>query len=180
MHLRAGQYDGAMSLGFSDTSFLFFLALLLFGPKKLPEIGRQIGKFMNEFKRASNEFRSQIETEIATLERQNEATPQILPPVRAPEGAVASGTLVDAPDPVPAHVAELNAPTPANETGEPVSEPAAAASDTSTLASAHEIAERPISESPKADHRAYETSSSETPTSVGGDGSDPAVKAPHV
>jgi len=102
MHRLAGQYDDGMSLGFSDTSFLFFLALLLFGPKKLPEIGRQIGKFMNEFKRASNEFRSQIEAEIATLERQSEPTPQILPPARAPEGAIASGTLVDAPDPLPA------------------------------------------------------------------------------
>lgn len=96
-----------MSLGFSDTSFLFFLALLLFGPKKLPEIGRQIGKFMNEFKRASNEFRSQIEAEIATLERESPTTtPQILPPAQAPQGAIASGTLVDAPDPAPATVVD--------------------------------------------------------------------------
>jgi TatA/E family protein of Tat protein translocase len=96
-----GQYDDEMSLGFSDTGFLFFLALLLFGPKKLPEIGRQIGKVLNEFKRASNEFRSQIEAEIATLEREKEPTPQILPPSSPPQGAIASGTLIDAPDPVP-------------------------------------------------------------------------------
>ncbi len=37
--------------------FLFILALLIFGPKQLPEVGRQIGRFMNEFKRASNEFK---------------------------------------------------------------------------------------------------------------------------
>lgn len=44
--------------------FIFLLALILFGPKKLPEIGRQIGKFMAEFKRASNTFQSQIQSEI--------------------------------------------------------------------------------------------------------------------
>src|SRR5256886_4636025 len=83
------QYDDSMNLGFPEMIFLFLLALIIFGPKKLPEIGRQIGKALNEFKRASNEFRSQIESEIATLDR--EPTPQILPPVRSPEGAIASG-----------------------------------------------------------------------------------------
>jgi len=78
-------------------AFLFVLALLVFGPKKLPEIARQIGKAMNEFKKASNEFRSQIESEIANLER--ETRPQILPPSEPPRGAIASGTLVDVPPP---------------------------------------------------------------------------------
>jgi TatA/E family protein of Tat protein translocase len=80
---------------FGEMTFLFVLALLVFGPKKLPEIARQIGKAMNEFKRASNEFRSQIETEIANLER--ETQPQILPPAEPPRGAIASGTLVELP-----------------------------------------------------------------------------------
>src|SRR6516165_3270662 len=56
------------SMGFSETIFLFFLALLIFGPKKLPEIARQVGKALNEFKRASNEFKAQIEQEIDHLE----------------------------------------------------------------------------------------------------------------
>jgi len=72
-------------MSFSETIFLFFLALIIFGPKKLPEIARQIGKYMNEFKRASNEFKSQIEQEIAHLEVENKQT--ILPPSPAPEGA---------------------------------------------------------------------------------------------
>jgi len=55
-------------MSFSDTVFLFFLALILFGPKKLPEMARQAGKLLAELRRASNEFRSQIETEIAHLE----------------------------------------------------------------------------------------------------------------
>jgi TatA/E family protein of Tat protein translocase len=87
------QYDESMNLGFSEMVFLFLLALLIFGPKKLPEIGRQIGKALNEFKRASNEFRAQIESEIANLE--HEPSRQILPPVRPPEGAVSSGTVIE-------------------------------------------------------------------------------------
>ncbi len=57
-----------IGMSFSETIFLFFLALIIFGPKKLPEIARQIGKYMNEFRRASNEFKAQIEQEIAHLE----------------------------------------------------------------------------------------------------------------
>ena len=78
-----------MNFGFSgEMVFLFFLALILFGPKKLPEIGRQIGRFMNEFRRASNEFRSQIESEINASEYGTK--PQILPPTQAPLGSLAS------------------------------------------------------------------------------------------
>jgi sec-independent protein translocase protein TatB len=78
-----------MNFGFSgEMVFLFFLALILFGPKKLPEIGRQIGRFMNEFRRASNEFRSQIESEINASEYGTK--PQILPPTHAPLGSLAS------------------------------------------------------------------------------------------
>lgn len=49
---------------FGDSIFLFVLALILFGPKKLPELARQLGKLMGEFRRASNEFRSQMEEEL--------------------------------------------------------------------------------------------------------------------
>ncbi|MHB1936521.1 MAG: Sec-independent protein translocase subunit TatA/TatB [Acidobacteriaceae bacterium] len=47
-----------------DTVFIFVLALIIFGPKKLPEIGRQLGKLVGEFRRASNEFKFQIEEEL--------------------------------------------------------------------------------------------------------------------
>ncbi len=73
-------------MSFSDTIFLFFLALILFGPKKLPEMARQAGKLLNELRRASNEFKSQIETEIAHLEVKNQSPPPVAPPL----GAVAS------------------------------------------------------------------------------------------
>jgi sec-independent protein translocase protein TatB len=83
-----GIYDNCMSLGFPEMVFLFILALLIFGPKQLPEVGRQIGRFMNEFKRASNEFKAQIESEINALE--TEVQPQILPPLHAPLNSLAS------------------------------------------------------------------------------------------
>jgi len=75
--------------GFSgEMIFLFLLALILFGPRKLPEIGRQIGRIMNEFRRASYEFRSQIESEINAIDLPKK--PQILPPIKEPLGSLAS------------------------------------------------------------------------------------------
>ena len=82
-----------MNFGFSgEMIFLFFLALILFGPKKMPEIGRQVARFLGEFRRASNEFRSQIESEINSLESSSSASPrqQILPPLQDPLGSLAN------------------------------------------------------------------------------------------
>lgn len=97
-------------MSFSETIFLFLLALVVFGPKKLPEIARQAGKLLAELRRASNEFKSQIEQEISHLEV--EKTQTILPPNRAPEGTLASRSL-NAATPViePASQATLAGPT---------------------------------------------------------------------
>jgi sec-independent protein translocase protein TatB len=54
---------------FGDSAFIFILALILFGPKKLPELARQLGKLMGEFRRASNEFRMQMEEELRLSEQ---------------------------------------------------------------------------------------------------------------
>ncbi len=56
---------------FGDYTFIFILALILFGPKKLPEIGRQVGRLMMEFRRASNEFKMQIDEELRNLEEED-------------------------------------------------------------------------------------------------------------
>jgi sec-independent protein translocase protein TatB len=73
-------------MSFSETIFLFLLALIIFGPKKLPEIARMVGKTLNEFRRASNEFKMQIEQEIAHLEvEKKEVEKTILPPGSAPQ-----------------------------------------------------------------------------------------------
>jgi TatA/E family protein of Tat protein translocase len=74
-----------MNLGMPEMIFIFLLALVLFGPKKLPELGRQLGKALAEFKKASNEFKSQLEMEMMNIEleeqsrRQPEPPPKILP-----------------------------------------------------------------------------------------------------
>ena len=57
-----------MNIGFPEMVLLVVLALILFGPKKLPELARTWGKFMAEFKKASNEFQGQIHEEIRKLE----------------------------------------------------------------------------------------------------------------
>jgi sec-independent protein translocase protein TatB len=57
-----------------DTVFIFVLALIIFGPKKLPEIGRQLGKLVGEFRRASNEFKFQIEEELRQAELSDRKT----------------------------------------------------------------------------------------------------------
>jgi sec-independent protein translocase protein TatB len=93
-------------MSFSETIFLFILALVIFGPKKLPEIARMIGKTLNEFRRASNEFKAQIEQEIAHIEVEEKK--KIAPPTAPPEGT-ASRTLNAAPS-EEAH----SAPTPAD------------------------------------------------------------------
>jgi len=59
-------------LGWQETVFIFFLALLLFGPKKLPELGRTIGKAMTEFRRASSELKATFDREIKTLEQETQ------------------------------------------------------------------------------------------------------------
>ncbi len=80
---------------FADSIVIFLLALVLFGPKKLPEIGRQIGKLLAEFRRASNEFKTQIDEELRAMEQQErqkkleEAAGQTeRPSLPAPEAAV--------------------------------------------------------------------------------------------
>ena len=104
-------------MSFSETIFLFLLALLVFGPKKLPEIARQIGRALNEFKRASNEFKAQIEAEVSQLEFQErekqrrEEEQKLLNPAAPPEGTVAATGLASSPESRPeslSSVGELN------------------------------------------------------------------------
>jgi TatA/E family protein of Tat protein translocase len=60
-------------LGVPETIFIFVLALLIFGPKKLPELGKTIGKAMTEFRRASSELKATFDREMQTIERENES-----------------------------------------------------------------------------------------------------------
>ncbi len=57
------------SLGWPEMVFIFVLALVLFGPKELPKIGRTLGKAMTEFRRAQNELKATIDREMKNLEQ---------------------------------------------------------------------------------------------------------------
>lgn len=109
-----------MNLGFSETVFLVILGLLLFGPKKLPEIGRQIGRIMAEFKRASAEFQNQLSDEVRQLEREVEDTKQtILPPM----GVTARVESYLMGENSGQHEGEVPKPEPAKEAGDESGEP---------------------------------------------------------
>ncbi|MCW5981635.1 MAG: twin-arginine translocase TatA/TatE family subunit [Bryobacteraceae bacterium] len=60
-------------LGWQETVFIFILALLIFGPRKLPELGKTLGKAMTEFRRASAELKSTWNREMAAIERESES-----------------------------------------------------------------------------------------------------------
>lgn len=57
-------------IGVPEMIFIFVLALLIFGPRKLPELGRNLGKALAEFRRTSNELRATVEDEMRNLERE--------------------------------------------------------------------------------------------------------------
>jgi sec-independent protein translocase protein TatA len=56
------------SIGPAELILIFIIALLVFGPKKLPEIGRSVGKALREFKKTSDEIKGRIEEEIEASE----------------------------------------------------------------------------------------------------------------
>lgn len=76
------------SIGMPEMLVILVIALIIFGPRKLPELGKSLGKSLAEFKRASNELKSTLEEEIKVEEQQNakRATPPTasLPAATAP------------------------------------------------------------------------------------------------
>ena len=72
-------------LGMPEMIVIFVIALLVFGPRKLPELGRSLGKSLGEFKRASNELRNTLEEEVR-VEEQREATQRVAAPAEPPVG----------------------------------------------------------------------------------------------
>ncbi|MGH9487427.1 MAG: Sec-independent protein translocase subunit TatA/TatB [Terriglobales bacterium] len=76
-------------MSFGELLFLLILALLVFGPRKLPEIARTAAKLMTDLRRASNEFRYTLEEEIRNIEVTERPGPEPAPAPEAVEGAVA-------------------------------------------------------------------------------------------
>jgi sec-independent protein translocase protein TatA len=64
-------------IGIPELIIIFVVALIFFGPRKLPELGRALGKSINEFKRASNELKSTLDEEIRADERKSIAAPPV-------------------------------------------------------------------------------------------------------
>ena len=81
-------------IGLQEMLVIGVLALLVFGPSKLPELGRMFGRAMREFRRASDEFRSTVETNLKINE---EPEPYVTtPPVETSESTTATATLPSA------------------------------------------------------------------------------------
>ena len=116
---------------FSDSVFLFLLALLLFGPKKLPVLARELGKWLGEFRRASNEFKYQMEEELRIAE-QEERTKKIAE-------MEAAAPVPPSLEPAPAEVI----PEPEHPHLPSATEPAAEAPAATEAAEAAEAAEAP-------------------------------------
>jgi sec-independent protein translocase protein TatA len=72
-------------IGMPEMVAIFVIALLLFGPKKLPELGRTLGKAITEFRRASNELKATFESHLSELEKENQSLKQSLSPYTAPD-----------------------------------------------------------------------------------------------
>jgi len=99
-----------MNLGMPEMIFIFLLALVVVGPKRLPGLARQLGKYMAEFKRASNEFKNQLEAEMLNIELEEQAkkqaeAPKVLPPeepweppITPAQGIVSRGSADDISD----------------------------------------------------------------------------------
>jgi sec-independent protein translocase protein TatA len=76
------------SIGMPELIIIFVIALIIFGPRKLPELGRSLGKSLAEFKRASNELKSTLEEEIRIEEQQHRAEAAKPAPHTTTEAAV--------------------------------------------------------------------------------------------
>jgi sec-independent protein translocase protein TatA len=68
-------------IGVQEMIAIFLVALVLFGPKKLPELGRTIAKAITEFRRASSDLKATFEREMQSLERESESIKDVMHPI---------------------------------------------------------------------------------------------------
>jgi TatA/E family protein of Tat protein translocase len=92
------------SLGIPEMIMIFVVALIVFGPKRLPEIGRTLGKALGEFKKATDDFKSTIEREVHVQEMKELAS--------STRVSVIDTVSRTEPAPAPAETAAATAPVP--------------------------------------------------------------------
>jgi sec-independent protein translocase protein TatB len=121
---------------FQDSAVLVILALLLFGPKKLPVLARQLGKLMADFRRASNEFRTQMEEELRISEQAERQKQVAAIEAAAPATIIPEPEHPHLPPPAPSFVASSE------------SESGSESESTAGYESASESETRPLIDSP--------------------------------
>jgi sec-independent protein translocase protein TatA len=125
-------------LGVPELIIIFVVALVVFGPRKLPELGRSLGKSLSEFKRASNELRNTLDEEIQAEDRRAAVakSPAVIPPTTdygAPEDDYGDGT---SPDDLP-HDDYRAGAVASNETTDEPAESSAPSPEPETVARGH-------------------------------------------
>lgn len=102
------------SLGFPELMLIFGVALLIFGPRKLPDIGRSVGRALGEFRRATNDLKSTLEHEVRMEEDKDSVSvlrePRTPRPAPVNRGAVPNPADPAPPDSVPAAETDPSAP----------------------------------------------------------------------
>jgi TatA/E family protein of Tat protein translocase len=107
------------SIGMPELIIIFVIALIIFGPRKLPELGRTLGKSLAEFKRATNELKSTLEDEIRLEEQQLQRAETKAATQTATQTAASTATT--AATPAPAGTPAATPATPVVAAEEPVS-----------------------------------------------------------
>ncbi|HVZ84471.1 MAG TPA: twin-arginine translocase TatA/TatE family subunit [Terracidiphilus sp.] len=105
------------SLGMADSLILMVMALVVFGPRRLPQIGRQIGKLMYEFRKASNDFKFQMEEELRLSEEADRRRKEEEQRKQLPQESVSA-------DPAPVNAIESQSGTAAPAAGVSIETPA--------------------------------------------------------
>jgi sec-independent protein translocase protein TatA len=89
------------NIGMPEMLVILVIALIFFGPRKLPELGRSLGKSLNEFKKASNDLRSTLEDEIRVEEQKEQRAKAEADRAAAPAAAIPATVVSTEPPPAP-------------------------------------------------------------------------------